>query len=41
MAIAGVALWAIFVRCPACHKILWPYYLSDYCPNCGEDLTKY
>ena len=41
VAIAGVALWAIFVRCPACHKILWPSYLSDYCANCGEDLTKY
>lgn len=41
VAIAGVALWAIFVRCPVCHKTLWPYYLSDHCPNCGEDLTKY
>ena len=41
VAIAGVALWAIFVRCPVCHKTLWPYYLSDYCPHCGEDLTKY
>ena len=24
VAIAGVALWAIFVRCPVCHKTLWP-----------------
>ena len=41
VAIAGVALWAIFVRCPVCHKTLWPYYLSDYRPHGGEDLTKY
>lgn len=24
VAIAGVALWAIFVRCPVRHKALWP-----------------
>ena len=41
VAIAGAVLRAIFVRCPVRHKTLWPYYLSDYCPNCGEDLTKY
>lgn len=41
VAIAGAVLRAIYVRCPVCHKTLWPYYLSDYCPNCGEDLTKY
>lgn len=41
VAIAGAVLRAIYVRCPVCHKTLWPYYLSDYCPHCGEDLTKY
>lgn len=24
VAIAGVALWAIYVRCPVRHKALWP-----------------
>ena len=40
VAIAGVALWAIFVRCPKCRNNL-PFYGENYCPHCGEDLTKY
>ena len=37
---AGMLLYLIFVRCPKCRNNL-PFYGENYCPHCGEDLTKY
>ena len=39
--LVAVALWAIFVRCPVCHKQIFYAHKCNYCHCCGEKLYRY
>ena len=38
-AFAGLILWLLFGRCPACGRYLGRISSGQYCPHCGQKLN--